>query len=121
MSCQVAIEAGRVSQARTASGCHQISPLSGRVAEFPLLAAHGDTLEEALREIETVIGYVIADLKESGGPIPKPSARPHFDGRFDIPIASDLHRALAVEAAREGVSLNQLVSRRLAGDKRIEV
>ena len=44
----------------------------GRVAEFPLLAAHGDTLEGVLREIETVVGYVIEDLRESGEPIPEP-------------------------------------------------
>ncbi len=86
----------------------------GRVAEFPLLAAHGDTLEGALREIETVVGYVVEDLKESGEPIPEPFSMRHYSGRFNVRIASDLHRALALEASREGVSLNQLVTQKLA-------
>ena len=89
----------------------------GRVTEFPLLAAHGDTLEGALREIETVVGYVIEDLKESGEPIPEPLSTRHYSGRFNVRIASDLHRALALEATREGVSLNQLVTLKLASGR----
>lgn len=86
----------------------------GRVAEFPSLAAHGDTLEGALREIETVVGHVIEDLEASGEPIPEPLSMRHYSGRFNVRIASDLHRALALEASREGVSLNQLVIQKLA-------
>lgn len=34
-----------------------------RVAEFPSLAAHGDTQEEALGEIKKVVKFVLSDLK----------------------------------------------------------
>lgn len=92
----------------------------GRVTEFPLLAAHGNTLEGALREIKAVVGYVIEDLKESGEPIPEPLSRRRYSGRFNVRIGTDLHRALAFEAARHGVSLNQLVTQKLAGGTRID-
>lgn len=36
----------------------------GRVVEFPSLAAHGDTLEDALFEIKKVVGFVMADLAD---------------------------------------------------------
>lgn len=44
----------------------------GRGAEFPSLAAHGDTQEKSLRAIRTLVGFVIDDLKESGEPVPEP-------------------------------------------------
>ncbi len=43
----------------------------------------------------------------------------HYSGRFNVRIGTDLHRALAFEAARQGVSLNQLVARKLASETRI--
>lgn len=44
----------------------------GRVKEFPLLAAHGSTTEEAFKEIKFVVKCVIEDLKENDESIPKP-------------------------------------------------
>ncbi len=43
-----------------------------RVAEFSSLAAHGDTLENALREIKNGVGFVLQDLEENNEPIPEP-------------------------------------------------
>lgn len=37
----------------------------GRVTEFPSLAAHGSEQEDALREIRTVVNYVLEDLAKS--------------------------------------------------------
>ena len=53
-----------------------------RVAEFPSLAAHGDTQKEALREIKTVIGFVLNDLKESDETLPEPFGKRSFSGRL---------------------------------------
>ena len=89
----------------------------GRAAEFPSLGAHGETLEAALLEIKTLVGYVIEDLEQSGETVPEPFSTRHFSGRFNVRIASDLHRALALEAAREGVSLNRLVTQKLAAGR----
>ncbi|HLM00495.1 MAG TPA: type II toxin-antitoxin system HicB family antitoxin [Pyrinomonadaceae bacterium] len=35
-----------------------------RAAEFPSLAAHGETQEEALKEIKTIVEFVLKDLNE---------------------------------------------------------
>ena len=34
----------------------------GRVTEFPSLAAHGNSLMEALQEIQNVVAFVLEDL-----------------------------------------------------------
>lgn len=48
----------------------------GRVVEFPSLAAHGDSQEEALREIHTVVEFVLEDLTSEGELIPAPLSKP---------------------------------------------
>ena len=85
----------------------------GRVAEFPSLAAHGPTLEAALREIKFVVSDVLAELGESGEPIPEPFSKRKFSGRFVVRVPEALHRELAIRASGEGVSLNQLVNSKL--------
>ncbi|MCD9189173.1 MAG: type II toxin-antitoxin system HicB family antitoxin [Pyrinomonadaceae bacterium] len=84
-----------------------------RVAEFPSLAAHGDTQEEALREIKDVVGFVLNDLKESDEPIPEPFGKRSFSGRLVLRMPEYMHRQLALEAMRQGVSLNQLLNLKL--------
>lgn len=86
----------------------------GRVTEFPSLAAHGDSPEDALSEIKAVVGYVIEDIVESGDTVPEPLSRKDYSGRFNVRLPKDLHRELAADAARQGVSLNQLIVARLA-------
>lgn len=86
----------------------------GRVAEFPSLAAHGDTLEGSLHEINQTVQFVLEDLAESGEPIPEPISKKHFSGKLNVRMPSHLHRQLSVEAAREGVSLNQWITIKLA-------
>lgn len=44
----------------------------GHVLEFSSLAAHGDTEEEALKEIKSVVEFVISDLEKNGEYVPKP-------------------------------------------------
>ena len=84
------------------------------VTEFPSLAAHGDSQEEAFAELRIVVGDVVADLAQSGEPIPEPLSARRFSGRFNVRVPSSLHRELATDAAGEGVSLNQWVAAKLA-------
>jgi len=86
----------------------------GRVAEFPSLAAHGDTLEGALAETKNVVSIVLDDLKQAEEPIPEPFSVRRFSGKFNVRITPALHRDLAMEASEHGVSLNQLVVQKLA-------
>lgn len=84
-----------------------------RVAEFPSLAAHGDTQEDALREIKDVVKFVLSDLKENNELIPEPFGKRSFSGRLVLRLPEYLHRKLSLEAAQQGVSLNQLLNLKL--------
>lgn len=85
----------------------------GRVAEFPSLAAHGNTQEKALREIRTVVEYVLEDLKQDGSEIPVPLGKRSFSGKLNLRMPKELHRRLAVESEMQGVSLNALINAKL--------
>lgn len=47
----------------------------GRVAEFPSLAAHGETPESALQEIQSALDEAIADLRKNKKHVPLPTGR----------------------------------------------
>jgi predicted HicB family RNase H-like nuclease len=85
----------------------------GRVAEFESLAAHGRTLESALREIKSVVKTVLEDLVASGEEIPQPFSKRRFSGKLNLRMPESMHRRLALEAARQGISLNQLINLKL--------
>jgi predicted HicB family RNase H-like nuclease len=90
----------------------------GRVLEFPSLAAHGETQEEALKEIRSVVEYALQDLSDSGEPAPEPLSRRPFSGTLNLRMPKHLHRQLAIEAAQEGVSLNQWINTKLVAFQR---
>jgi len=86
----------------------------GRVAEFPSLAAHGKTLEAALKEIKFVVTASLEWLTEEGEPLPEPLSRRRYSGKLNLRLPEALHRQLALEAARQGISLSQLIKLKLA-------
>jgi predicted HicB family RNase H-like nuclease len=85
----------------------------GRVAEFSSLAAHGATLEEALREIRAAVEGVLEDLEECGESLPEPFSKRSYSGRINVRMPEYLHRQLAIEAHQQGVSLNQWINAKL--------
>lgn len=92
-----------------------------RVLEFPSLAAHGPTSEHALVEIRSLVDAVLSELIEEGEPVPEPLSRKHFSGKLNLRMPPKLHRELSIEAAREGVSLNQWITIKLARETAVEV
>jgi predicted HicB family RNase H-like nuclease len=86
----------------------------GTVAEFESLAAHGDTPSVALQEITEVVRLVLEDLVESKEEVPEPYSKRRFSGKLNLRMPEYLHRHLAVEAAKQGVSLNQLINLKLS-------
>ena len=86
----------------------------GRVLEFPSLAAHGSTQAKALSEIRSVVQHAFEDLRDSGEEMPEPLNKRPYSGKLNVRLPKYLHRQLAIEAAEEGVSLNQLISTKLA-------
>lgn len=87
----------------------------GLCAEFPSLSWLAQTPVEALTGIRKTVTQVIADMQSSDEPIPTPLSEKHYSGEFRVRIPPDLHRALAIQAAEQGISLNRLASAKLAG------
>ena len=83
----------------------------GLVAEFPSLSWLAGDQEAALRGIRDLVAGVVADL---GDAAPTPFSERTYSGSFKLRIPPQLHRALAIEAAEQNVSLNRLVSSRLS-------
>lgn len=83
-------------------------------AEFPSLSWLADSTLEALTGIEQLVADVVADLEVAGDHVPEPLSERHYSGKFNVRVPASLHRELAIAAAELGVSLNRLVSDRLA-------
>ena len=88
----------------------------GLCAEFPLLSWLAPTPARALSGIQRLVRDCVEDMKENGENPPEPIANRTYSGKFLVRVPPETHRALALRAAEEGVSLNRLVSARLASD-----
>ena len=87
----------------------------GLCAEFPSLSWLSPTPSEALAGIQELVSGVLADMRVTGEVPPEPLADRAYSGRFVVRVPPETHRKLVIKAAEEGVSLNRLVSARLAG------
>jgi len=85
-----------------------------RCLEFPSLAAHGETIEEALREIAHVVSESVKWMREEGEALPEPLGLKKFKGHLTLRIPPEKHRELTIRCAEEGVSLNRFILSRLA-------
>jgi predicted HicB family RNase H-like nuclease len=86
----------------------------GRCAEFPGLSHFDESPEAALAGIRQLVGGVVVDMKEKGETPPSALADREYSGNFKVRVPPSLHRELAMVAQEEGVSLNRVVSARLA-------
>jgi predicted HicB family RNase H-like nuclease len=82
--------------------------------ELPRVSAYGDTASEALQELETAWELLKESYRENDESIPVAPARKQYSGAFNVRVDKRVHKALAVEAAQVGVSLNALVAQKLA-------
>ena len=87
---------------------------AGLCAEFPSLSRLADTPEAALKGIRRIVSAAVTDTGASGEVIPVPLAEKHYSGEFRVRIPPEVHRALAMQAGEQGVSLNRLASAKLA-------
>ncbi len=88
----------------------------GLCAEFPLLSWLAPTPNEAFFGIRQLVSDILADMRDTNETPPTPMADRAYSGKFMVRVPPETHRALSVRAAEEGVSLNRLVSARLAND-----
>lgn len=86
----------------------------GLCTEFPSLSWLASTTEDALKGIQQMVGDVVMDMQANDELIPIPLAEKNYSGEFRVRIPSIVHRALAMQAAEQGVSLNRLASAKLS-------
>ncbi|MEV1328217.1 toxin-antitoxin system HicB family antitoxin [Micromonospora costi] len=82
-------------------------------AEFPSLSWLAPSQVEALQGLENLLRDVIADMEEQGEQVPQPFSERTYSGKFNLRVGESLHRELAIQAAEDGMSLNQYVLRKL--------
>lgn len=85
-----------------------------KIAEFPGCHASGSNQEEALHNLDEVAEDWIESELEQGHSIPMPEQNEKYSGKFLARVSPELHRDLAVNAERYGISLNQYVVQKLA-------
>ncbi|WCN81988.1 type II toxin-antitoxin system HicB family antitoxin [Micromonospora sp. LH3U1] len=81
--------------------------------EFPSLSWLAPAQVEALQGLQSLLQDAIADMEEQGEAVPQPFAERSYSGKFNLRVGESLHRELAIEAAEDGMSLNQYVLRKL--------
>ena len=74
----------------------------------------GATPEEAYANIREAMEGWIETRQDGGFNVPSPIDAEKFSGRFVLRIPKTLHARLAMEAAKDGVSLNQYALYRLS-------
>ncbi|MBX9702555.1 MAG: type II toxin-antitoxin system HicB family antitoxin [Silvanigrellaceae bacterium] len=82
--------------------------------ELPNVSAFANTPEEALRELKIAWEGIKESYRKHDEPIPVSPAKKEYSGQFNVRIDKRVHRELAIEAAQSGISLNALVSQKLA-------
>ena len=87
----------------------------GLCVEFPSLSWLAATPEAALVGIRQVVSEAVADMQSAGENAPGPLAEKRYSGEFRVRVPPEVHRALALQAVEQGVSLNRLASAKLAG------
>jgi predicted HicB family RNase H-like nuclease len=86
----------------------------GLCAEFPSLSWLAPAREGALTGIVKTVRQAVRDMVADGEVPPSPLADRTYSGVFKVRIPAIVHRNLVIEAAEAGVSLNRLVSAKLA-------
>ena len=82
----------------------------GFVVSFPDLPgclSSGDTIEDACRNAEDAKREWLTAAIEEGLSIPEPDSIEDYSGQFKLRLPRSLHRQLALQSKREGVSMNQ--------------
>ena len=82
--------------------------------ELPEVSAFAATAEDALNEFAQAWAGVRLSFEKRGEVVPVAPSRKRYSGQFNVRIDKNLHRQLAVAAAKAGVSLNAMVAQKLA-------
>lgn len=69
---------------------------------------HGTDEAKVYQELCTIVDEWVAIHEEDGLPLPESLLNKSYSGKFVLRIGQDLHKALAIQAAKSGESLNNL-------------
>lgn len=83
-------------------------------AELPSLSWLDKSPEASLAGVRELVKSVVQEMTAAGEPVPEPLAERRYSGEFRVRIPPELHRKLAMDAQEQKVSLNRLVSAKLA-------
>lgn len=83
-------------------------------SQFPRLSGFGETRGEAISILQDAIEMGLEMLKESNQKIPEPDELSEYSGKINLRLPKSLHQSLALEAEKEGISLNQLMVHKLS-------
>ena len=86
----------------------------GMCVEFPSLSWLAPSPDEAFSGIRQVVSECVEDMKAANETPPEAIAERTYSGNFTVRVPPETHRALTIQAAEAGVSLNRLVSARLS-------
>lgn len=89
---------------------------AGLAVEFPSLSWMASTPQDALAGIVTTVENAVADMRANGEDAPAPLGDRHYSGKIALRTSPDLHRKLTVEAAEQGVSVNQWIVQKTAAN-----
>ena len=88
-------------------GCQSGSYYYATVLELDGCKSHGKTPDETYACIrEAMEGWIETKLA-NGFTVPEPFDSEKYSGKFVVRLPKTLHAKLALEATREGISLNQ--------------
>jgi antitoxin HicB len=81
-----------------------------QVKDLPGCYSQGETVKEALENIEEARNLWMESMYEDGNEIPLPgSVEKQYSGKFNVRVPKSLHRKLDEMAEKEGVSLNHFL------------
>lgn len=86
----------------------------GLCTEFPSLSWLAENHEAALQGIRKLVAEVVVDMQSNGENLPQPLATRRYSGRLMVRIPPHTHRDLTIQAAEAKISINRLISSKLA-------
>ncbi|HEY8021280.1 MAG TPA: toxin-antitoxin system HicB family antitoxin [Thermoanaerobaculia bacterium] len=86
----------------------------GLCAELPGLSWLAPTQRDALAGIVTAARDSVEILEADGEPVPEPLSTRRYSGIFKVRVPPEVHKSLVLEAAEQNVSLNRMVTVKLA-------
>ena len=75
--------------------------------DLPGCVTCGETVERAVANAADAKKAWLETAMEEGLPIPEPDSLEEYSGQFKLRLPRSLHRSLAENSQREGISMNQ--------------